>query len=92
MECRWREGGVFKSCLDSLARQNVRRVFRKFDLESFGAINVCNYALSTGSQNCDYTLYCTGINSEVPQTAYIILGYMNSKNIWLIVPDMLNDA
>ena len=92
MECRWREGGVFKSCLDSLGRQNVRRVFRKFNLESFGAINIYNYSLSIGSQNCDYTLYCTRTTLEAPQTTYIILGSMNLENIWVIVPDILNDA
>ena len=92
MECRWREGGDFKSCLDSLGRQNVRRVFRKFNLESFGAINIYNYSLSIGSQKCDYTLYCTRTTLEAPQTTYIILVSMNLENIWVIVPDILNDA
>ena len=64
----------------------------KFHSESFGAINICNYSLSTGSQNCDYTLYCTRTTLEAPQTAYIILGSMNLENIWVIVSDILNDA
>lgn len=64
----------------------------KFNLESFGAKNICNYSLSTGSKNCDYTLYCTRTTLEAPQTAYIILGSMNLENIWVIVSDILNDA